>query len=335
MASCLIIRLSSLGDVAMTVPVVASVVRFNPDTDFYMLTRARYAPLFSGIESLRLYTPDFDAMGVRGLMALSYQLKKTSYDFIVDLHAVLRTRILCLGYSKDKVFVLDKGREEKRAIIKRRSQKALKHTMDRYLEVFERAGFSAGTIEFDFGVFSRDSNFGVLSSIEASGPKVGFAPFAAHRQKAVPLPIAEQIITRLCSRGVRVYLFGGVDDKEDARRLSKSPGVENMVHRMSLAAELGVISSLDLMLCTDSANGHLAALAGIDVLTIWGGTDYRLGFAPWNSKVKDYYTPGAHLDCHPCSVYGKKRCKRGDFACLSNIDANFIAEIVFERLNLS
>ena len=64
----------------------------------------------------------------------------------------------------------------------------------------------------------------------------------------------------------------------------------------------------------DSANMHLASLAGTRVVSIWGGTHPYAGFLGYGQSMSDCIQ--RQLDCRPCSVYGAKKCKFGDFRCM-------------------
>ena len=77
---------------------------------------------------------------------------------------------------------------------------------------------------------------------------------------------------------------------------------------------------LDLMLCVDSSNMHLASLAGTPLLSVWGGTHPDVGFGPFVKNDESILQIGRDvLPCRPCSVYGKEVCYRGDFACLNYV----------------
>ena len=99
--------------------------------------------------------------------------------------------------------------------------------------------------------------------------------------------------------------------------------------KLSLEGELALMSRLDLMISMDSSNMHMAALAGTKVISIWGGTDPLTGFGAW--RQPDNFSiriPSDELECRPCTVYGKGRCQRGDFACMNWLTA----EKVFDRI---
>jgi ADP-heptose:LPS heptosyltransferase len=90
-----------------------------------------------------------------------------------------------------------------------------------------------------------------------------------------------------------------------------------------------------VMVCVDSANMHLAALAGVRVFSIWGGTHPDVGFAPFGSVAALAQITRDELPCRPCSVYGRETCYVGGFPCLTRITPELIAgqvtEVVLQR----
>ncbi len=72
----------------------------------------------------------------------------------------------------------------------------------------------------------------------------------------------------------------------------------------------------------DSANMHLAALAGTPTVSVWGATHPYCGFRGW--RQKEELTVQLPMDCRPCSVFGNKPCLRGDYLCLAAIKPELI-----------
>ena len=68
----LVIRLSAMGDVAMTVPVLRTVVATYPKVKITVLTRKFFEPIFSDIDNVEVYYADVDGRhkGVLGLSRL-------------------------------------------------------------------------------------------------------------------------------------------------------------------------------------------------------------------------------------------------------------------------
>ena len=330
MSKCLIIRFSSLGDLALSVPVIHSVVNQNPETTFYLLTRQRFKDLFEPINRLKLLTPDFnkDYQGLRGLFLLRKKLDLKQFDHIIDIHNVIRSRIITIGAKQ--VYRLDKQRQARRAVINKKSTQSLTPMTLCYGDVFRQAGYKLDQIAVDPTLYKPKQS---CLSARPAVRRIGYAPFSVHKQKAVPISKSIEILAMLKEMPVEVSLYGGEDDIAQARLLEGYISGANFVGQYPLRTELRTMADLDLMISADSANGHLASIVGVPVMTIWGATDYRFGFGPWASTPDDYISFGTDLDCHPCSVFGKKPCKRGDLACLSKIDVKFIADRLLSKLN--
>ena len=127
----------------------------------------------------------------------------------------------------------------------------------------------------------------------------------------------------------RVFLFGsGIRERkcfeEWTKRFPRCVHVSSALN--NLGDELILMSHLDVMVSMDSANAHLAAITGVPVVSIWGGTHPFAGFMAWNQSVKT----AVQLDmtCRPCSIFGNKPCVRGDMACMNGISPNMVVERV-------
>ena len=106
-----------------------------------------------------------------------------------------------------------------------------------------------------------------------------------------------------------ILLFGG-EENEGKQLKIISEGNENifsLAEGFTLSDQLDFISNLDLMISMDSANGHLAAMYGVKVLTIWGVTHPYAGFAPFNQNSKySILVDKNRYPKIPTSIYGNK-----------------------------
>ena len=102
------------------------------------------------------------------------------------------------------------------------------------------------------------------------------------------------------------------------------PRVCVVAGRLKLEQELALMSHLDVMVSMDSANMHLASLAGTPVVSVWGATHPLAGFLGWRQRTEDCVQADG-LDCRPCSVFGNKPCLRGDYACLASLSPELVA----------
>ena len=139
----LVIRLSAMGDVAMTVPILRQFTKQHPQVKLTVLTREFFTPFFRDLENVSVHAADVKGKhkGVLGLYKLSKELKKLEFDAIADLHNVLRSNVLKLFLINKKCIQIDKGRAKKKALTSGKFFKQLKTTHQRYADVFSALGF--------------------------------------------------------------------------------------------------------------------------------------------------------------------------------------------------
>jgi ADP-heptose:LPS heptosyltransferase len=334
----LVIRTSAMGDVALTTPVLTGIRRQYPDIEIVLLTRPQFKPFFSSINGLHFFFPDLKKRhrGFPGLIRLYKDITgQAKIDHVIDLHDVLRSKILRSVFSLSgiPVSVIDKGRSEKKSIISGGKKVRLKHTVQRYCDVFASAGFPVIPYEEVSIIPSAEALEKATSMTGEDGVlNIGVAPYAKHKLKMWPEENMVSLLRIISQKHkCRFLLFGGHEDSEKiALFQEKVAGSVNTVGKLNLEVELALMSRLDLMIAMDSSNMHMAALAGTKVISIWGGTDPLSGFGAWMQP--DNYSlgiPFAELTCRPCTTYGKGECRRGDLACMNWLTP----EIVFQKLD--
>lgn len=335
----LVIRLSAMGDVAMTVPVVGALRRACPQAEIVMLTPTFLQPFFREVENLAFFSPDFKTRhkGLRGILRLSHDLGR--FDVVADLHDVIRSKMLRRVMSRrgSRVAYIDKGRDEKKALVslEDKVRVPLKTTVERYRDVFLSLGFDLPEVEIPPRLRYELSQPVQALSGERVRHWIGIAPFAQHQGKIYPLDHMERVIAALSALpDARLFVFGGgAAEREYAERMQASyPRVTSVIGRIKLAQEMELISRLDIMVSMDSSAMHMASLVGVPVVSVWGATHpyagfYGLGQDPANAVQLDMW-------CRPCSIYGNKPCAFEDYPCMLNLRPKMIVEKVCRRLGV-
>lgn len=329
MKRILVMRLSAMGDVAMTVPVVASMLQQHTDVEVVMLSNPRFEPMFAGIERLTYVGVDTKQTykGFFGIFKLFGDLrKKYKVDQMVDLHDVLRSKVLRKLYwlTGTKVSVIDKGRAEKKALVKEGNthKHQLKASVDRYAETFAKAGLDV-KVNFD-GLFAKNESF-ELPIEKGNDTWVGVAPFAQHQGKIYPVEKMEQVVRQLSTLpNVKVLLFGGgPKEKEILESWEKDiPSTISLAGKYPLTTELHLLNACKAVVSMDSANMHLASLVNTPVVCVWGATHPFAGFNGYKQNLDNAVQ--LDMDCRPCSIYGNKPCKKGNFPCMNNITLEMV-----------
>ena len=128
----------------------------------------------------------------------------------------------------------------------------------------------------------------------------------------------------------RALHSGGGEEAEFARRMEALyPNVTALYGKIKLGDEMNLISNLDCVVSMDSLVMHLASLMATPTVSVWGATHPGLGFLGYGFGQEGVLQ--TDFACRPCSVYGKKPCKYGDYRCIWSIEPQMILDRV-ERL---
>jgi ADP-heptose:LPS heptosyltransferase len=309
-------RLSAMGDVAMTVPVIQALTQQHPNVKVTVVSRPFFQPLFEGIPNVEFFPFEENSRhnGFLGLFRLFSDLKAMKIDAFADLHNVLRSKIvrtlfLLNGY---KVAYTDKGRAEKK-VLTRLENKVLQQlptVFDRHVNVFKALGFPIDLSRYEPIVVSNLDE--KVQAIIGDDNKIliGIAHFAQYDTKVYPLDLMRQVVQELSKNDkCKLLFFGSPQEVKSMQMLTENINNAFIVaEQLTFRQELQLISRLQLMLSMDSGNAHLAAIFGIKTVTLWGATHPAVGFAPFRQPIGNCLTADrTKFPFLPTSVYGKKK----------------------------
>lgn len=306
-----------MGDVAMTVPVIRALVQQNPTVKITVVSRPFFEPFFAEIPNVNFFAVDLKGRhkGFLGLLKLQSDLQKLGIDAIADLHNVLRSKIVRMLFALKgkKVAYSDKGRATKKALTRAENKifEPVTPMTESHVETFKKLGFP---IDLSNPKFPEKATLSA-EVLKITGEKgnnnwIGIAPFAQYDSKVYPKDLMQQVINDLASdKKNEIFLFGG-GTKETELLNTFSSGKDNVIvvaGKLKLGQELQLISNLDTMLSMDSGNSHIAAMLGVNVITLWGATHPYAGFKPFNQPMENCLTADRErYPLLPTSVYGNK-----------------------------
>jgi len=341
MAKILILRLSSIGDVTMTIPVVYSVAQAYPEDTFTVLTQPFLTPIFIN-RPPNIELSEVNIKGTEkklsGLLRFCFNFAKYDYDIIIDLHDVIRTKIIrsFFRFKGIPVHVIRRNSAEKK-MLTAKNNKELKQLITRielYSETLNKAGFNFGErFTTLFGEEPAVTETILPFSGKKEGKWIGIAPFATHQSKIYPLGHMEKVIETISQwENTSIFLFGGGAYEKNILEQweSRYPHVRNVAGKFSLDKELAFISLMDVLISMDSANMHFASLVSTKVISIWGATHPYAGFYGYKQNPENAIQ--LDMPCRPCSIYGNKKCHRGDWACMDQLEPEIIVKKIKETL---
>lgn len=328
MKKYLLIRFSAMGDVVLAAQVARSALLEHPDIHLFVMTRPGFRPFFKPAERITFIDVELSGRhkGFAGLFRLANEtLAQTQLDGVLDVHNVLRSRVLGAFFRLRgiPVFHLKKDRKGRKALTREKNRvlKPLKTITESMMEVWGRAGF-----HFSLKNIPRPKS-------PNSPKKIGIAPTASTQTKTYPLPKMKAVIQLLVEEGHQIYLLGGGNKDEEVARYLRTGQGDRIVDAISgntLSKQMSLIQGLDLMLTMDSSNMHLARYLGVPVVSIWGATHPYSGYGPVMQKDEGMMVqvPPEELACRPCSIFGQKACYREKMYCLEGIEPEQVAEVV-------
>lgn len=322
----LIIRLATLGNVAMTVPVIASLSKRYPDDQFIVASKKALGAMFESMPNVEFLEID-NRINWRGIVHV-WRTLRNRVDRVIDLQYTTHTLFLdiLMRLSGKKVTHIRYGRLSKQLIcLLGWGKRNLSTEFERYNNTFAQAGLIA-----DNHFECLPINTQAAKHIDHTfGPKegkwIGVAPFAKSKSNMLPYRVTKELIHRLSQQpNTRLFLFGaGMVECEMLRQwASVFPNTISIAGQLALSEELELMRKLNVMICMDSANQHLSSLVGLRAVSIWCATHPMIGFKGWKQKDEDIIQRN-QLRCRPCTCHGTNYCRYGNFAC-RDIDAETI-----------
>ncbi len=328
----LIIRLSSLGDIVLTEPIIRRLRKVFPEAELHYLVKEQ----FSSIP--KAFGTDLQILSYRKSPGFHFGLMSRRYDYVFDLHNKFSTWLLKLFCYSAKIFTYDKMHRLRRRITQHKTSAAIPSTLESYRSALTQAarltGRSELAQELDFPILKADDK--VMDSIrkrlaDASNQKtIALFPGATHYTKRYPAELFAEFI-RLSGDRYRFLLLGSKQEQTVCERIQAlaSVNVLNLCGAFNLTELLAVISCADGVVTNDSGPMHLAAALGIPLVAIFGATHPRLGFKPLSERA---VVLSSELSCQPCSLHGSEKCPLGHLQCLHNINPKSILEALTNLL---
>lgn len=331
----LIIRLSSLGDIVLTTPVIKALKERYPDAVVDFLVKKEYHNLLSVNPHLnRIITLDSNGVhkGLNGLLKISKELRAGGYTHVIDLHGNLRSRIITSFLPGAKTLRYDKQVVKRRLILSGFKVKT-RHTVGAYLASLLPLGIGMQEHLPNPSIYiSKDEEDGAKRFLAQAGISegevlIGIAPGARWPTKRWIedgfIEIGRKAVKEL---GARVLIFGGPDETDLSKRVAAEVGNKalSVAGVAGLKETAALIKRCKVFVSNDSGPMHIATAVGTPVVAIFGPTVQGFGFSPLGESV----VVEKELKCRPCSLHGSSTCPKGHFECMKGITVSEVFDKV-------
>lgn len=327
----LLVRLSSIGDIILTTPLIRCLREKFPASRIDFLTKAKYAELIRHHPGLSTVLEFPDNGDLRALQAQRGSIRRHQYDLILDLHKNLRSIFLTLGLRRSTIRRIKKYGVRRFFLVKMglNFYRKIQPVYRRYLDVAADFGVQddrrGTTLYFPTHIASAIDD---MLAARVSSPEnlICLAPGAGKATKRWPLPSFIAVARSLAERGYHCCILGDDRDRLLGRELMQAvPDCIDLTGRLSLLESAAVLRRARLLITNDSGLMHMAEAAGTPVVAIFGSTVRELGFFPYRRQSRVVENPT--IRCRPCSHIGRDRCPRRHFRCMTTLQpARVLAE---------
>lgn len=303
----LIIRLSSLGDIILTTPIIRALKNIYPNITLDFLVKEKYYDALRFNPHLNKIIPFNANSSIKQIRGL---IKKEKYDYVIDLHASIRSKLITFGL-KAKTFSIKKNRIKKFLLVKFKI-----NLLKNYSLIPEIYAKCIPGLELDN--YGAEIFLEKLPEIKEKENIIGICPGAFHFSKSWGEKNYLDLIKFLIKLNYKVALFGGKSDLELCERLSNhGKNIVNYSTNDNLLEIAANMLKCKLILGNDSGLMHLAAALKLPVIVIFTSTVKNFGFEPY--KAKSHIIENNDIPCRPCSHVGLDKCPKGHFNCANSI----------------
>ena len=273
--SLCILRLSAIGDICHTVPVVQTLRAALPDTRITWVVGAMEGTLVGDLPGIEFVTFD-KRQGLSALGGLRRELRGRQFDVLLHMQAALRASIVSRLIRADRRIGFDRARARDGQWLftnERIAPRERQHVMDGLFGFAEALGITERHLVWDIPLGESHRDFAARHVPEPRGA-LAISPCAssasrnwrAERYAAV----ADYAVERY---GLKIILTGGPSplEKEIGAAVAASMRHEcvNLIGTTSLKQLLAVFERCAGLITPDSGPAHLGTAAGIPVVGLY------------------------------------------------------------------
>jgi heptosyltransferase-2 len=321
----LVIRLSSIGDIVLTTPLLRHLNTACPEAQLDYCTKLPFVSLLAS-------NPRIAAIFTTEL------LPSGSYDLVVDLQNNFRSRAIVRSLQAGRIVHYSKGNWKKWLLVhfKLNLNGKYRSVVDRYLHSLKKVGISGDRLGCELYPSLHEKGF-AAPFLKGGGKTLAICFGAKHFTKRYPPKQFATLISHLLNKKpLQLLLLGGTEDAPYATEILNilpdrfQSMVTNLAGRSSLMQSAAILERCDAVLCNDTGLMHIASAFGKKLFVLFGSSSAAFGFLPYHTQYDLFEVKG--LSCRPCSHIGLDRCPKGHFRCMNDHSPALIAEQILDYL---
>ena len=314
----LIIRLSSIGDILLTTPLIRSIKKRNPNIQIDFVLKEEFFELMQNNPNLtNIYKYSKHSFEKR---ILTNTLISNSYKLVIDLQNNLRSREI-VRTLHCQILRFKKNNIKKFLLVQFKINK-LKDATQIPLRYADAAGIELDSEGLEFFTSNEPD-----PKLLADEKYIGLCPGAKHFTKRWPIEYFIELAKKLEETGYKVVLLGGLSEAVITGEIGNK-----LSNAINLCSDSILQAGANMKMCkaiytNDSGAMHLASAVKVPVISFFGSTVREFGFFPY--KAKSIQLENKNLSCRPCTHIGRKSCPKTHFKCMKEIKP----ELAFNSLH--
>jgi lipopolysaccharide heptosyltransferase I len=341
----LLIKLSAVGDVVHTIPVLNKLRRRYPHAQLDWLVTPpiaellRHHPAITNIIEFnrQAWSAPWRLAPFAAYAGLAARLRAVRYDLVIDMHGQFRTAALTLasgapariGFDRPRARVWDASPRKFPEQARKHAWQGARegswlaythhiavptldiHAVDRYLNVGSILGFDREPADFSFPIpQSANSRIELLLRQHRidHADLVIISPGTIWETKHWGNDKFAKVARHFMSRGFAVALTGSQRERIVCEEVAElAPGAVDLAGMTSLSELAALIRRSAISITNDSGPMHLAVALKRPVVSIFGPTD-SMWIGPYRRADA---VLRADLECSPCYLRRLKDCSHG------------------------
>jgi len=316
----LLIRLSSIGDIVLTTPLLRCLRQQMPDCEIHYLTKKSFFGVLEHNPHIA-QVHDYEEELATNFAGLSF----LNFDFVADLHKNLRSKkvVRSLGVASS---TFSKHNIEKWLLVNFKVDRMPnKHIVERYFEALQELDVvnDSGGLEYFIQANDREAVEQLPAGFK--GEYLAWVVGAAHATKAMPVDKSIAVLQKIDRP---IVLLGGPADVEKALEIEEgldNKNTYNAVGKTNLNESAALLEAAAKIITPDTGMMHIAAAFQQNIAVVWGNTVPAFGMGPYRSSGNVLLSEVKDLKCRPCSKIGYNECPKKHFNCMQMQDDDVLS----------
>jgi lipopolysaccharide heptosyltransferase II len=332
----LVFRFSSIGDIVQLSSPIQTLKDQFPNARLDVITLEEYAEILIGNPFVNRIIKISRNYSYNQLKSIGKKISLLKYDLIIDLHNVIRSKIILKHIKYGKKIIYKKPRWKRFKLVELKkddfednfSQRWLYHQC---LDTIFNKQYEIPNNKLAIKASEQREIKILLHHYEVNEPFITLIPGAAWDQKTWISERYSEVIHYLINHlRYKVIMLGG-DNDNICNSISKiNSEVIDLHGKLTLRESIALISLSSLAFGSDTGLMHASEAVGVPVAMIMGPTSSQMG---GGVMLENSYMVEKDIWCRPCSQNGQRACFRPQQYCMNQISSSNVINAIKVILN--